>query len=218
MSAVSAGSGFFNTAARQMLRLYSAPSVRSNGPSAPSGRWTTACKSCSPNRTPFRKWARTFTSAAVTPLWRTPFPAWQKSPPAWCARAPASRPSRRIEEDLRGMGADLGTHSGADASSISVSGLAEFSEGLLDLVADLARQANFPDDEFERERRQRFEELRIERTTPGYLRQRAPAQRALRCASLRPVGGAHARAGRRLQSRPARAVLPPVITFRRTRF
>ena len=80
-----------------------------------------------------------------------------------------SRPSRRIEEDLRRMGADLGTHAGADSSSISVSGLAEFSIGLLELIADLARDASFPEDEFERERRQRFEELRIERTTPGFL-------------------------------------------------
>ena len=34
-------------------------------------------------------------------------------------------------------------------------------------MADLARHASFPEDEFERERRQRIEELRIERTTPG---------------------------------------------------
>jgi zinc protease len=81
----------------------------------------------------------------------------------------ASRPSRRIEEDLRRMGAGLGTHAGADSSAISASGLAEFSSGILELMADLARNASFPEDEFERERRQRLEELRIERTTPGFL-------------------------------------------------
>jgi predicted Zn-dependent peptidase len=81
----------------------------------------------------------------------------------------ASRPSRRIEEDLRRMGADLGTHAGADSSAISIAGLAEFSSGLLDLVADLARKASLPAEEFERERRQKVEELRIERTTPGFL-------------------------------------------------
>jgi zinc protease len=80
-----------------------------------------------------------------------------------------SRPSRQIEEDLRRMGGGLGTHAGADSSAISVSGLAEFSAGLLDLMADLARNASFPEEEFERERRQKFEELRIERTTPGFL-------------------------------------------------
>jgi zinc protease len=81
----------------------------------------------------------------------------------------ASRSSRQIEEDLRRMGADLGTHAGADTSAISVAGLAEFSQPLLELVADLAQNASFPEDEFERERRQRFEELRVERTTPGFL-------------------------------------------------
>jgi len=81
----------------------------------------------------------------------------------------ASRPSRQIEEDLRRMGASLGTHAGADSSSVSVVGLAEFSDGILELIADLARHASFPAEEFERERRQRFEELKIERTTPGFL-------------------------------------------------
>lgn len=81
----------------------------------------------------------------------------------------ASRPSRQIEEDLRRMGADLGTNAGADSSAISLSGLAEFSEGIFELTADLARNASFPADEFERERRRKIEGLRIERTTPAFL-------------------------------------------------
>lgn len=80
-----------------------------------------------------------------------------------------SRPSRRIEEDLRRMGASLGSSSGADSSVISVSGLAEFSFPILELIADLARNASFSEGEFERERRQRFEEVKIERTTPAFL-------------------------------------------------
>ncbi len=81
----------------------------------------------------------------------------------------ASRTSRQIEEDLRRMGADLGSHAGADSSAISIFGLAEFSEGLFDLLADLARNASFPSEEFERERGRKIEGLRIERTTPGFL-------------------------------------------------
>ncbi|MGH9748206.1 MAG: M16 family metallopeptidase [Candidatus Acidiferrales bacterium] len=81
----------------------------------------------------------------------------------------ASRSGRRIEEDLRRMGADVGTSAGADTSAISIGGLAEFSEGILDLMADLARNASFPEEQFERERRQKIEELRVERTTPGFL-------------------------------------------------
>jgi len=81
----------------------------------------------------------------------------------------ASRSSRKIEEGLRRLGADLACSAGADSSAISFSGLAEFSSSVLELVADLAQHATFPKDEFERERRQRLEELRIERTTPGFL-------------------------------------------------
>ncbi|HVB86594.1 MAG TPA: pitrilysin family protein [Candidatus Dormibacteraeota bacterium] len=81
----------------------------------------------------------------------------------------ASRTSRQIEEDLRRIGAGLGTHAGADSSAISASGLAEFSGELLELIADLARNATFPQEEFDREQRQRYEELKIERTTPGFL-------------------------------------------------
>jgi predicted Zn-dependent peptidase len=81
----------------------------------------------------------------------------------------ASRTSREIEEDLRRMGADLSSGAGADNSVISFAGLVDFSNELLGLVSELARQASFPEDEFERERRQLVEGLRIERTTPGFL-------------------------------------------------
>jgi predicted Zn-dependent peptidase len=80
-----------------------------------------------------------------------------------------SRSSRQIEEDLRRVGASLGTSAGADSSAISASGLTEFSPSILELMADIARNASFPADEFERERRQRLEELRVERTSPGFL-------------------------------------------------
>ncbi|HYL09610.1 MAG TPA: pitrilysin family protein [Candidatus Acidoferrales bacterium] len=81
----------------------------------------------------------------------------------------ARRVSRQIEEDLRRMGANLSTGAGADTSAISFEGLVEFSEPLLELVSELAQQASFPPAEFERERRQAIEALRIERTTPEFL-------------------------------------------------
>lgn len=81
----------------------------------------------------------------------------------------AARTSRQIEEDLRRMGADLSSGAGADNSVVSFAGLVDFSDPLLRLVAELTRQASFPADEFERERRQLVEGLRIERTTPGFL-------------------------------------------------
>jgi zinc protease len=81
----------------------------------------------------------------------------------------AQRASRRIEEDLRRLGADLGTSAGQDTSAISFAGLSEFAEPLLQLVNELAREASFPEGEFERERRQKLEEVKLERTSPGFL-------------------------------------------------
>ena len=81
----------------------------------------------------------------------------------------AKRASRQIEEDLRRLGADLGTSAGQDTSAISFAGLSEFAEPLLQLVNELAREASFPEGEFERERRQKLEEVKLERTSPGFL-------------------------------------------------
>jgi zinc protease len=79
------------------------------------------------------------------------------------------RTSRQIEEDLRRLGADLGASAGQDTSAISFAGLSEFAEPLLQLVNELAREASFPEPEFERERRQKLEEVKLERTSPGFL-------------------------------------------------
>jgi zinc protease len=81
----------------------------------------------------------------------------------------AKRSSRQIEEDLRRLGADLGATAGQDTSAISFAGLSEFAEPLLQLVNELAREASFPQAEFERERRQKLEEVKLERTSPGFL-------------------------------------------------
>jgi zinc protease len=81
----------------------------------------------------------------------------------------AKRASRQIEEDLRRIGADLSSSAGADTSAISFAGLSEFSGPLLGLVSELAREAAFPEAEFERERRQKLEEVKLERTQPGFL-------------------------------------------------
>lgn len=81
----------------------------------------------------------------------------------------AKRASRQIEEDLRRLGADLSSSAGQDHSAISFAGLSEFAEPLLGLVNELAREASFPEAEFERERRQKLEEVKLERTQPGFL-------------------------------------------------
>ena len=81
----------------------------------------------------------------------------------------AKQSSREIEENLRGLGADLSVSAGQDNSGISFAGLSDYAEPLLQLVSELARQASFPAAEFERERRQKLEEVKLERTQPGFL-------------------------------------------------
>jgi zinc protease len=81
----------------------------------------------------------------------------------------AKRTSRQIEEDLRSIGADLSSSAGSDTSAIAFAGLSEFAEPLLQLVNELAREASFPEPEFERERRQKLEEVKLSRTEPGFL-------------------------------------------------
>jgi len=70
---------------------------------------------------------------------------------------------------LRRAGADLSSSAGADTSEIAFSGLSEFAEPLLGLVNELAREASFPQAEFERERRQKLEEVKMQRTEPDFL-------------------------------------------------
>ncbi|HXM95578.1 MAG TPA: pitrilysin family protein [Candidatus Dormibacteraeota bacterium] len=81
----------------------------------------------------------------------------------------AQRNSRQIEEDLRRIGADLSSSAGQDTSAIGFAGLSEFAEPLLQIVDELARGATFPEPEFEREKRQKLEEVKLERTSPGFL-------------------------------------------------
>ncbi len=89
---------------------------------------------------------------------------------ASCVRTGTAHRSRRqIEEDLRRMGGELATGASSDSSTIAADGLAESAGPLVDLVAEIAREAGFPEAEFEHERRQMIEGLKIERVTPGFL-------------------------------------------------
>ena len=96
------------------------------------------------------------------------------------------RASRQIEEDLRRLGADLSSSAGSDTSSIAFAGLSELAEPLLSLVNELAREAAFPEAEFERERRQKLEEVKLERTQPGFLAGERLRKVLFGVASLRP--------------------------------
>ena len=81
----------------------------------------------------------------------------------------STRTENAVDDELRRIGAELGTGTGADASWIAATGLSEFSAELLALVADLARHPAFPAGPFERERRNSIEAVRLERTSPAFL-------------------------------------------------
>ncbi len=89
---------------------------------------------------------------------------------ATAARTGTARRSRRkIEEDLRRMGGEVSAGAGSDSSAIAADALAEDAGPLVDLVAEIAREPTFPSGEFDRERRQAVEGLKLERVTPGFL-------------------------------------------------
>jgi predicted Zn-dependent peptidase len=81
----------------------------------------------------------------------------------------ATRTENAVDDELRRIGAELGTGAGADASWIACAGLSEFSAELLALAADLVRNPSFPAGPFERERRNTAEAVRLERTSPAFL-------------------------------------------------
>jgi zinc protease len=79
------------------------------------------------------------------------------------------RTSRQIAEEAASMGGQIGAQSSADSLIISASSLAEHSRKLLDLVADVARNATFPADEVKLYKENRAQHLIEQRTQSEYL-------------------------------------------------
>ena len=106
--------------------------------------------------------------AAATRSSRTGLRASRISRPEWFAPEPNRAPAAESKK-ICAAWARMPDRAQAPIPAPFLVGLAEFSGGLFELMADLARNASFPEDEFERERRQKIEGLRVERTTPGFL-------------------------------------------------
>ena len=146
----------------------SARNARSFGRSARAARFPTASKSCWSNRTTFRNLPASFISAAAMPprhRARTRGNHRRTS----CAPAPRNAPAARSRKTCAAWAPIWALAPAPIPARFPSAGLTEFSGELLELVADLARNASFPAEEFERERRQMLEGLRIERTTPSFL-------------------------------------------------
>ncbi len=80
-----------------------------------------------------------------------------------------SRSAKRIADEITGLGGSLRADASADSFVISGNALAENVDGLLDLVADVARNASFPEEEVDLRKQNRKQELRAQLSEAGYL-------------------------------------------------
>ena len=77
-----------------------------------------------------------------------------------------SRDALEISDELARLGANLGTGSSLDMSTVSLSALKRNLDASLELFADIVLAPTFPGDELERQRELRLADIREEKTTP----------------------------------------------------
>ena len=87
-----------------------------------------------------------------------------------------SRNARKIAEELQAAGGDLTASATSDALLLTTEVLASRAASALAVVADIAQNATFPDDEVELAKRNAAEALRAQEADPGFLAQRALAK------------------------------------------
>ena len=80
-----------------------------------------------------------------------------------------TRTYQQIAEQLDGLGATLSAVSGADQLVIDGSTVAENLPKLLELVADVARNASFPESELALEKQNRKQTLNVQHSQPAFL-------------------------------------------------
>ena len=85
----------------------------------------------------------------------------------------STRSSARIAEELQGLGASLGASAGNDGVVVKAAGLASGAEALTLLLADVARNANFPADEIELAKGNALQALKAAEAEPDYQAARA---------------------------------------------
>ncbi|MBK9166570.1 MAG: insulinase family protein [Bryobacterales bacterium] len=81
----------------------------------------------------------------------------------------ASRPARELAEEITGLGGAISASSNADHLMVAASGLSENLDKLVELTADIVRNANFPKDEVELYQQNRKQELQAQRAQAAYL-------------------------------------------------
>lgn len=85
------------------------------------------------------------------------------------SKGTATRSAERISAELEALGATLGTGAGADGSFLSITAPVANLEAAGRVLADIARNATFPADELELQRKQAIDALSIALRNPGQL-------------------------------------------------
>jgi zinc protease len=80
-----------------------------------------------------------------------------------------TRTSRQISEETDSIGGSLGAGAGADSFSISTGALSDYLTRMLTLLADVARNANFPQDEVDLQKQNREQSLMAQKSEPSFL-------------------------------------------------
>lgn len=88
----------------------------------------------------------------------------------------ASRTSLQIAEELESLGASLGASAGNDGMMVSASGLSSSAAPLLGLLADVARNPSFPEDEVQLARANALQGLKVAESQPAFQANRAMAR------------------------------------------
>ena len=80
-----------------------------------------------------------------------------------------TRTSEQIADEVAGLGASLFVNAGADATTVSASALAQHTDRIMDLIADIALRPTFPLNELDLYKRNTTQALTVQRTQPGFL-------------------------------------------------
>ena len=85
------------------------------------------------------------------------------------SRGTSTRSAQDLAGSIEQVGGALGSGGGSDSLQLGVFGLIEDTELAFDLLADMTLNANFPDNEVERERAERISGLEASLAEPGFV-------------------------------------------------
>ena len=109
---------------------------------------------------------------AISTIRRT-CPASRKAPAALLTQGTKTRSQRQIAEEVAAIGGQLSGGAGADAITLAGSALAEHTGTLLGLLADVARNPEFPEGEVKLRIQNRKQDWRRSGSQPSFLAEEA---------------------------------------------